>query len=242
MAERPEPPEPAWRTPSRPASTRRPLSRDAIVDAALRVLERDGAEGFSMRRVASELGTGAGALYWHVANKEELLLLAFDRVVDDVRLPEPDPARWKEQLRDVGWEMLRLMRAHRGIARISLGRIPVGPNLVRFAEWLLVLLRGAGIPDRAAALAGDLLGLYVGAFAYEESLGVASPDGRDRPVEEVVAMIGGYFASLPPEQFPNITALTGELMGGGPDERFAFGMDVIIEGLAAQREPPDDRG
>jgi AcrR family transcriptional regulator len=228
-------PEPAWRTPSRRASPRRPLSREAIVRAALRVLEREGADALSMRRVAAELGTGAGALYWHVANKEELLLLVFDRVVDDIRLPEPDPARWKEQLREVGWEMLRLMRAHPGIARVSLGRIPVGPNLVRFAEWLLALLRGAGIPDRPAALAGDLLGLYVGAFAYEESLGVASPDGRERPVEEIVAMIGGYFASLPPDRFPNIAAVGAELTSGGPDDRFAFGMDVLIEGLAAQR-------
>jgi hypothetical protein len=132
--------------------------------------------------------------------------------------------------------MLRVMRAHRDVARISLGRIPVGPNLVRFAEWLLALLRGAGLPDRVAALAGDLLGLYVGAFAYEESLGMASPDGRDRPVEEIAAMIGGYFASLPPDRFPNITAVSEELMAGGPDERFAFGMDVLIDGLAAQGE------
>jgi AcrR family transcriptional regulator len=230
-----DPPDPPWHTPPRRTSARRPLSREAIVEAAIRVLDEDGFDGLSMRRVAAELGTGAGALYWHVANKEELLLLAFDRIIDDIVLPEPDPARWREQLREVALDMLRVMRAHRDIARFTLGRIPVGPNLVRFAEWLLALLRGAGLPDRTAAYAGDLLGLYVGGFAYEESLGLRSPDGRERPPEEIVAMIGDYFASLPPERFPNMTALAGELTGGTPDDRFAFGLDVIVEGLAAQR-------
>ena len=136
-------PEPPWHTPPRPPAARRPLSRDAIVDATLRVLPETGLDGLSMRRVAAELGTGAGALYWHVASKEELMMLAFDRVVDEIELPEPDPGRWREQLADVAWAMLGVMREHRDIARFTLGRIPVGPNLVRFVEWLLALLRGA---------------------------------------------------------------------------------------------------
>jgi AcrR family transcriptional regulator len=226
-------PEPPWSA-SRPKTTARtPLSRDAIVDAAVRVLDREGVDRLSMRRVAAELGTGAGALYWHVANKEELLLLVVDRVTSSIELPEPDPARWQEQLRQVALEMLRVCRAHRDIGRITLGRVPIGPNLVRFAEWQLSLLRGAGLPDRVAALVGDLMGLYVGAFAYEESLGFTSPDGQDRPPHEIVAMIRDYFASLPAERFPHTTELAGQLTAGGPDERFAFGLDVILRGLAS---------
>ena len=122
------------------------------------------------------------------------------------------------------------------IARVSLGRIPIGPNLLRFIEWQLALLRGAGIPDRAAALAGDLFGLYLAAYAYEETLGMASPTGEELPPHEVLAMIRGYFESLPPAQFPNTVALVDELMAGGPDERFEFGLDVLVRGLAAQRD------
>src|SRR5205823_3191842 len=69
-------PEPVWRVDRRARSKPRlPLTRDAIVDAAIRVLDRDGLDGMSMHRVAQELGTGAGSLYWHVRNKGELLQL-----------------------------------------------------------------------------------------------------------------------------------------------------------------------
>jgi AcrR family transcriptional regulator len=227
-------PEPPWRRPRRQTSRRQPLSREAIVEAALRVLDAEGLDGLTMRRVARELGTGAGALYWHVASKEELLVLVVDQVARELELPEPDHSRWQEQLKELGRAMRALMRKHRGVARISLGRIPLGPNTLRVAEWQLGLLRAAGVPDRTAALAGDLFALYVGAFVYEESLGVQSPDGRERPPREVVAMIADYFASLPADRFPNIAATLPLLTAGDPDERFEFGLDVLVRGVAAQ--------
>jgi AcrR family transcriptional regulator len=227
-------PEPKWRAPARRATPRVSLDRDAIVDAALRVLDREGADGLTMRRVAEELGTGAGALYWHLGNKEELLNLLIDRISSEIRLPEPDPARWQEQLKEVARETRTVFRRHRDIARLTFGRVPIGPNLVRFVEWQLTLLRAAGVPDRTAALAGDLFALYVGAFAYEESLPFASPAGDDAPPHEIVAMIRDYFASLPRERFPNTVELAEELTSGDPDERFEFGLDVLIRGLAAE--------
>jgi len=232
-------PEPPWRAAAKPAAVRTPLTRDAIVDAALRVLDREGVDKLSMRRVAAELGTAAGALYWHVANKEELLLLLVDKVTTGIRLPEPDPSRWQEQVKEVGREMLGVCRAHRDIGRITLGRVPIGPNLVRMVEWQLTLLRGAGVPDRVAALVGDLMGLYIGAYAYEESLGFNSPDGEDRPPHEIVAMIHDYFASLPPERFPNTVALADQLVAGDRDARFEFGLDVIVRGLASYVGGPE---
>jgi AcrR family transcriptional regulator len=230
-------PEPPWlRERPRRTAPRTPLSRDAIVDAALRVVDREGVEGVSMRRVAEELDTGPSSLYWHVRNKDELLNLVFDRVVGEIELPPLDTSRWKEQVKESAREARRVMSRHRDIARVSLGQIPIGPNLIRFVEWQLALLRGAGIPDRAAAYAGDLFGLYLGAFAYEETLGLGSPTGEELPPHEVLAMIRDYFASLPPDRFPNTVALVDELMAGGPDERFEFGLDVLVRGLAAQAE------
>jgi AcrR family transcriptional regulator len=227
-------PEPPWlRSRRRRAGVRAPLSREAIVEAALRVLDREGLEGVSMRRVAEELGTGAGSLYWHVGNKDELLGLVFERVAGEVELPPPDPARWQEQYKDVARNARRVLRSHRDIARWSLGRIPIGPNTLRVNEWQLSLLRAAGIPDRVAALAGDLFGLYVGAHAFEETLGLSSPTGEELPAEEVIAMLRGYLASLPPTRFPNIVELVDELMAGGPDDRFEFGLDLFVRGLAA---------
>jgi AcrR family transcriptional regulator len=231
-------PEPPWQAAARQRTARAPLSREAIVDAALRVLDREGAAGLSMRRVADELGTGPASLYWHVANKDALIDLIIDRVAGEVPLPEPDPDRWQEQLRDWLLGVRRVFGRHPGVAALTLGRIPTGRNVVRWAEWTLALMRGAGIPDRIAAFAGDLLGLYLGATGYEAALPpMTSPTGEPLSPEETAAMVRDYFASLPADQFPNVLATLDELFGGGPDERFELGLDVILRGLASYAKP-----
>ncbi|MCI0634778.1 MAG: TetR/AcrR family transcriptional regulator [Actinobacteria bacterium] len=186
-----------------------------------------------MRALAEDLGTGPASLYWHVRNKDELLTLVLDRVIGEVETPDPDPDRWQEQLKEVAREMRRVMGRHRDIARLTLGQIPVGPNATAIGEKGLALLRSAGLPARTCAYTLDLLGLYVGSFSYEESLGLRSPTGEDLPPEEVLAMIRGYWESLPAERFPNTRALLDELMSGSSDERFEWGLDVIVGGLAA---------
>jgi AcrR family transcriptional regulator len=225
-------PEPPWRAPRR-ARARTPLSREAIVDAALRVVDREGAEALSMRAVAEELGTGPASLYWHVASKDELINLVVDRVVGEIEPPGTDPARWREEFREWMLRSREVFRRHPGVGGLTLGRIPVGPNLVRVAEATLALLRGAGVPDRIATYVPDLLGLYVGASAYEESLGLPSPTGEDLPPEEVIRMIRGYFESMPVDRFPNVHATLDDMFGGGPDERFELGLDIIIRGIAS---------
>ena len=227
-------PEPPWKAAPRQRPARAPLSREAIVDAALRVLDREGSAGLSMRRVADELGTGPASLYWHVASKDALVDLIIDRVAGEVPLPEPDPDRWQEQLREWLIGVRGVFDRHPGVAALTLGRIPTGINVVRWAEWTLVLLRGAGIPDRVAAYAGDLLGLYLGATGYEATLPpMTSASGEVLSLEETTAMMRGYFASLPADQFPNVVATVDELFSGGPEERFALGLDVILRGLAS---------
>jgi AcrR family transcriptional regulator len=214
------------------AAPRVPLSRAAIVEAALRVLDREGMDGLSMRKVGEELGTGAASLYWHVRNKEELLQLLFEKVTEDVVLPEPDPSSWKEQLRELARNMRRAMHRHRDIARISMGRIPLGRTLALTSEWLFELLRPVGIPDRVIALVADLAGLYVGAFTFEESLGLSSPTGEDLPPEEIIELLRNYFQSLPADRFPHTRGAADLLLAGDPDDRFEFGIDIIIRGLA----------
>jgi AcrR family transcriptional regulator len=225
-------PEPPW-SPPRRRPAKAPLTREAIVDAAMRVVDREGAAALSMRRVAEELGTGPASLYWHVANKDALINLIIDRVAGEIHLPEPDPDRWQEQLRDWLLEVRKAFDRHPGVAALTLGRVPVGPNLVRFTEWTLSLLRGAGIPDRIAAYSGDLLGLYVGATGYEATLPVPSPTGEPRSPTETVAMLRDYYASMPPDQFPNVLATLDDLFGGGAEERFQLGLEVILRGLAS---------
>jgi AcrR family transcriptional regulator len=228
-------PEPPWRQ-QRPARARTPLSREAIVSAAIEVLDEEGAESLSMRRVAEKLGAGAASLYWHVSSKAALIDLILDKVGTELELPEPDPSRWQEQLKQLMREMRIVLKRHRDLARLSLGRVPVGPNLVRTLEWQLAVMRGAGVPDGVAGLTADLLALYVGAFAYEEADTAEPPLGEDVPHEQMASMMTSYLTSLPRERFPNILQMVDAVMTPGREDRFEFGMDVIVRGLASYAE------
>lgn len=219
-------PEPPWRRRSK-KTRRQVLDRDRIVEVALRIIDEEGIDGLSMRRIAEELDTGPASLYAHVSGKEELLDLVLDRVIGEIELPEPDPARWQEQVKAWAREGRRVMKAHRDIARISLGRIPTGVNVLQSAEWLIGLLRGAGLPDRVVAYAGDLGALVVGAYVFEESVEEANAD------PETYAMVADYMLNLPPDLFPHITSMGTALFEGGADERFEFLIDVFVAGLAA---------
>jgi hypothetical protein len=105
-------------------------------------------------------------------------------------------------------------------------------------EWLFELLQPVGIPAQVIAYLGDFFGLYVGAYAFEESLGLSSPTGEDLPPEQILAMLTDYLLSLPPERFPHTIAATHLLLGGARDDRFEFGLDVIIRGLSTYVTDP----
>jgi AcrR family transcriptional regulator len=220
-ASRPEPP---WWRPAKPGRRRNPLSRDAIVDAALAVLEAEGADALTIRRLADELGTGPATLYWHIRSKEELGELVYDRVMGEIELPEPDPDRWQEQLKDLARQAYRVMLRHNDLVRFSIGRVPVGPNMLRVMEWSLELFRRVGVPDQPAAYFGDIFGRYLDASVLEVT---TRDDGPD------VEQVGQYFGSLPSDEFPNITRLTRSMFAGSDDDRFEFGLDLLVRGLAA---------
>ena len=98
--------------------------------------------------------------------------------------------------------MRKVLSKYRDVARLSFGRIPAGPQTALLSEWLFTLLQPVGIPDRAIAYIGDIAGLYVGAYCFEESLGYASPTGEELPPEQIVQMMRDYMLSLPRERFP----------------------------------------
>jgi AcrR family transcriptional regulator len=217
---------------------RRAITRDAIVAAALAVIDAEGFDALTMRRVGQELGTGGASLYAHVANKDALIELVMDRVFGELEVPwPPDPERWEEQIKEVLRRTRALYRRHRDIARGALARIPTGPNALNGMEKILSILRTAGLPDQVVAYAADLLPLYVTAVAYEEGL----YEARAWTSEEIgryIAELRGYFESLPSDRFPTMVALATALTAGDDegDERFEFGLDVIVRGLASLRE------
>jgi AcrR family transcriptional regulator len=230
----PEPPAPPQRR-ARPVR-QRGLDRAAVVEAAVGVLDAEGLEAVTLRRVAHELGVGAASLYAYVDSKDALVELMLDHVLGEVDLSDlPDERPWQEQTKDLIRRMHVTFVAHGDIARATLGRIPSGPNALHGMETMLAVLRRSDLPDQVVAYAGDLIGLVVGAAAFEDSLfkdGVA--------FDEMLRYIGEfrvYLESLPARRFPNLVELAGPLTRVSPDEdeRFAFMLNVIVDGLAAQR-------
>ncbi len=208
------------------------LSVDAIVTAAIEVLDETGAAGLTMRRVAEQLGTGAGSLYVHVANKDELLELVYDELVGQVSLPEPDPTRWREQVHQMMGDLYDVLVSHRDAALAGLGRIPTSPKSLAAGEALVAALRAGGLSDHAIALGLDLLGLYVSAQAFEAGLlergGMTPAD-----VQRYYADVHGFYDALPADRFPVLASVAADMTGHDRAERFRFGLDVILSGLEA---------
>jgi AcrR family transcriptional regulator len=231
------PPPPRFPRPTKRPTRRTALTVEAIVGAAIEVLDEAGVAGLSMRRVADQLGTGAASLYAHVSGKDELLELVFDELVGQVPLPEPDPKIWREQVRQMARDLRAILIAHRDAALAGLGRIPTSPKTLAAAETLVATLRAGGLSDRAIGLGLDQLTLYVAADAFETGLmehGLMTPEDVERYYEDVHA----FYLRLPADRFPVLASIAEDVTGPDGDERFEFGLDVLIAGLEAVSAGP----
>ncbi len=221
------------------------LSVPVIVAAAIEVLDEAGFAGLTMRRVAERLGTGAASLYAHVSGREELLELVFDALVGQVKLEEPDPARWREQVHRLMRDFRDILASHTDAALAGLGRVPTAPQTLAAAEVLTGVLRAGELTDRVIALGFDQLVLYASASAYEAGL-YRKADPAE--LEQYFAGVHAFYASLPRDRYPVLTSLAPDMTGVDADDRFEFGLSVLIAGLeaasAAEKDgqQEDDRG
>ena len=222
--------------PAKPA-----LSLESIVDAALVILDADGLEAVSMRRVAQALDTGPASLYVYVANRDELLALLLDRVAAEVRLPAPDDERpWRERLVDLALEAISVLGRHRRISLTIFANVPTGPNALSVGEAMVGLLAEAGAGRQAQAWAVDMLSLYIAAAATEDSLYRESGPGDIRK-NTINSPVRDTFAALPPERFPHFTNLHSELTYGTSEQRTRWALEALINGILATpavAEPP----
>ncbi|MGK8525334.1 TetR/AcrR family transcriptional regulator [Nocardia asteroides] len=212
---------------SRPAKA--PLSREVIVETGLRVLDRDGASALTMRRVAQELDTGAASLYVYVANREDLLAAMLDHVLGAVR--EPAGADWRQRLTALVDATVAVMSRHEGLALVALGEIPSSPNALRLVELMLGALVEAGLDDRTAAWAVDLLYLHITASAAEQSAHNTG-GGTER---EYLAAMRRRFAELPADRYPTVVAMRDALLTGAGNARAAWAVQVLLNGILATR-------
>ena len=221
-------------TADRPTLTalRRPLTVELITQTALELVARDGYEALTMRRLAGALGTGPASLYAHVVNKDDLDDLLIGAVCAQVRLPEPDPTRWREQVLDLCTQLRDVYLAHPGVSRAAMAAAPTNRETLRLSEGLLTLLLTGGIDPQAAAWGIDALVLYVGAYCLE----VSTYEQRRASADDVWVVsrqeLLDRFAALP-DSFPQTKRYARELTAGHAHERFDFTLGLILGGLAA---------
>ncbi|MFF2073761.1 TetR/AcrR family transcriptional regulator C-terminal domain-containing protein [Kitasatospora sp. NPDC058162] len=215
------------------------LTREALTQAALRVLERDGLDGLSMRKVAAEVGVKAASLYWHVRNKQELLDLLSDAILASAE-PPPRQADWRVELYEYCASYRRLLLGNRDAAKVVAGRLAPGPYLFNLLEDQLDRLRSAGFSDADTAMASYLLGAFVQGFVLQEQSPLSAAEALGASRRDIAADAGNLFRGLPPEQYPNLTDLADHITGPDMDARFDFCVQRVLDGLAALL-PPDRR-
>jgi AcrR family transcriptional regulator len=220
---------------SRTATAARPakadLSRDAIVERALTVMDSDGPDAVTIRRLAQEFGVTPMALYWHVANKDELLAAMGDALLADVT-PPPATGSWSSQLRGVVETLVEHLSRHPAAAELVFPRILVAEPGLRLTEFTLALLEDAGFSrDQAADLAR--MGLQTAMMLVTQMPGAESQSARDER-DAVLAEKRAHVERLPEDLYPHVRA-AAEPLTNCDDEAayYSFGIDLYLEGAQA---------
>ncbi|WP_449064393.1 TetR/AcrR family transcriptional regulator C-terminal domain-containing protein [Planomonospora algeriensis] len=144
------------------------LSREQIVRAAMELLDAEGVDALSMRRLGARLGSGATSIYWHVAHKDELLELVMDEVYGEVPLPDPEVVGWQDAVTVFAYGLREALFKHPWAISLISTRPALGPNAIRRAAFMATAFERAGFtglePDYASAA---LLSYVLGATAPE---------------------------------------------------------------------------
>ena len=181
----------------RAGSEQTALTQDALVQAALVVLERDGLDALSMRRVAAELGLQAASLYWHVRNKEELLELLADAALAGMDL-SATAGTWREQAWVLAHRYRALLKSRRDVPRLIAGRFVVGRHASTMMEHVLGVFREAGFSPGGAAAAMYLLSVtYVQGFVLQEMNPMRAVEALGGTPAEAMEAVSAELAGLP---------------------------------------------
>jgi AcrR family transcriptional regulator len=213
-------------------TSRAPLTKRRVLEAAVALADRDGIEGLSMRKLGQELGVEGMALYRHVRDKEAILDGIVDVVMSEVAAPDR-PADWKAGLRGLALASRSTMLLHPWAPAVIVTRPEVGPATLLHIDRVLGLLDAAGFSLDVAHHALHVLGSRVFGFTQDPF-----NDTTDvRPDPERAAAIAQALAAI----YPNVGKLAmaashdGGLGGCDDDFEFAFGLDLILDGLDRHR-------
>jgi AcrR family transcriptional regulator len=210
------------------AGRKKPITVDAIIETAFGIVEHEGYDALTMRRVASALETGPASLYAHVVNKEDLDDLLIGRLCGEIDLPKPNPRTWRAQIMSVCTQIRDQYLRYPGISLAALAVVPTNLETLRVNEGMLGIVLAGGVDPQTAAWAVDALFVYVNAFCLETSL-------IDRHVDQEGWAVSRdellrRFAALP-DTFPHTKRYAAELTSGTSLDRFEFTLNLIMDGL-----------
>jgi AcrR family transcriptional regulator len=207
------------------------LTRDQIVDAAIAILDEEGLEALSMRRLGQRLDSGATSLYWHIRNKDELLDLVLDRIIGEVVQEIGAPGDWRQWMAATARSLRCVLLRHRAVAPIMGERPTFGPNALIALEGLLTSLRADGFADESALLAATTLVNWASGFAVFEVRDPVGPAATETDRQAFLDEFRAFTASLPVGELPTTVALLplGETITA--DLQFDYGLEVLIDGI-----------
>jgi AcrR family transcriptional regulator len=217
---------------------RKPVTRERVIETALHVMDREGLDAVTMRRIGRELGVEAMSLYNHVEDKEEILDGICESVMAEFEFPEAGQD-WEETVRRGARAWRRLLRAHPDVVRLFASeRGPVrSPESMRPMEFALRLFKEAGLSDRDTAQAFHAFGGYIQGFVMMElgSIAGGTDEAHMKMHQEMAAQL--------PEEFATLQAVSPHFAACSPDEQFEFGLDLLIAGMfeKVRSTEPDSR-
>jgi AcrR family transcriptional regulator len=209
------------------------LSKERIVGAAIGILDADGAGALTFRALAARLATGSGAIYWHVANKDELLAAATDDVIATVMTEVAGGADPREAIRAVALGVFDAIDAHPWVGA-QLSREPWQAAVQQIFESIGGRLQALGVPERAqfdcaSALLNYILGL-AGQYAAAARL-----LARETDRSAFLATVAARWAQLDPAAYPFMRQVATQLPGHDDREQFLAGIDLILAGIGTVR-------
>jgi AcrR family transcriptional regulator len=215
----------------RPRAEEEPLTRERILEAALSLVDREGIEAFSMRRLAKQLGVDPMAIYYHLPNKRALLSGLVEKVFSEMRVTGPEESgettSWRERVR--AWA-----RAFRDVARAHPKLVPHLASYPEAAveatlestEELYAAFEAAGMPPSQIVGAVGVVVDYLNGFALAEASGALGEADEQR---EMLAMLD----ARPRGELPVMRRTLGALPSEDLPTNFEFGLEVVLAGLEA---------
>jgi AcrR family transcriptional regulator len=211
------------------------LSRERIVEAAVEVLDAAGESGLTFRVLTERLATGPGAIYWHVANKGELLAAATDAVIDAALATEPAESTPRDRIRALALSLFEAIDAHPWVAA-QLSGTSWQATAPRVLESVGRQVAALGVPEGNWFSVTSVLVQYIFGAAAQEAANanVLSPE-VDRT--EFLDTVATTWARLDPDDYPFMRAIADQLRDHDDKEEFVVGIDLILSGITALHRP-----